>query len=87
MPQLISFSYSKGSDLVEVQAYVEDAVQVAPATLYDPPEFATAACRGVLLWDDPIDHTNAPTQEQIERMLAWVDDWVVIPPIEFDDDE
>lgn len=83
MPRLIAYSWSKGSDFVEVQAYVEDAVQVAPATQDDPPQFASAACTAVLLWDDPITHENAPTREQVERMLAWVTDWVVIPPIEF----
>lgn len=85
MPELISFSWTRGSDLVTVQAIVEDAVQVSPATLYDPPEFGSAPCTAVLLWDDPITHENAPTQEQIERMLAWIDDWVVNEPIDFDD--
>jgi hypothetical protein len=86
MPQLIAFSYSKGSDLVQIQAYVEDAVQVSPATELDPPQFASAACTAVIIWDEPIDAENAPTAEQIERMLAWITDWYVVPPL-FDADE
>ena len=86
MPRLIAYSWSKGSDFVEVQAYVEDAVQVAPATEDDPPQFAAAPCKAVLLWDDPITPDNAPTREQVERMLAWITDWVTIPPVELPDE-
>lgn len=83
--QLIAFSYRQGSDLVHIQAIVDDAVQVAPATLYDPPEFGSAACETFVLWDDPITASNAPTQDDINRMLPWIDDWTAIPPICFDD--
>jgi hypothetical protein len=83
--QLICFSYEHGSDLVRIQAYVDDAVQVAAATLYDPPEFGSAACETFVLWDDPITSKNAPTQEDIDQMLPWITDWMAIPPISFDD--
>ena len=88
MPQLISISYSKGSDLVEVQALVEDAVQIAPATENDPPQFGSAVCKAVLHWEDPINGTNAPTTDQIKRMLAWIpkEDWYMLPPIDFADE-
>jgi hypothetical protein len=86
MPQLVCFSYTKGSDLLNVQAIVEDAVQIAPATDVDPPQFGSALCQAVLLWDDPITPENAPTREQVERMLAWITDWVAVPPIEFADE-
>jgi hypothetical protein len=96
--QLISYSYSKGSDILHVEAIVDDAVQVLPATHLDPPEFDSAQthldppefdsahCQAVILWDEPLDHTNAPTREQVERMLPWITDWCAIPPITFDDD-
>ena len=89
MPRLICFSYRNGSDHVEVQAYVEDAIQVVPAFRDEPPQFASAPCKAVLLWDRPIDAENYPTAEQIERMLAWIPhtDWVAIPPITFPEDE
>ena len=83
--QLIAFSWKAGSDFVHVQAMVDDAVQVAPATAFDPPEFASAPCEAVVLWDDPISPANAPTHKDIERMLPWIDDWAAIPPISFDD--
>jgi hypothetical protein len=83
--QLIAFSWKTGSDFVHVQAMVDDAVQIAPATAFDPPEFASAACEAVVLWDNPISPANEPTHNDIERMLPWIDDWSVIPPISFDD--
>lgn len=88
MPKLVSHSYKRGSNLIEVHAIIEDAIQIAPATATEPPQFGSALCKALLLWDDPIDHTNAPTGEQIERMLAWIpkNDWYAIPPI-FPDDE
>ena len=61
--QLISYSYTRGSDALFVQAIVDDAVQVLPATHLDPPEFDSAHCQAVILWDEPLDHTNAPTRE------------------------
>ena len=86
MPQatLKNFSYSKGSDLVEVYAIVEDAVQVSPATLHDPPEFASGYCVTTLLWDEDITPENAPTQADIEKRLPFIpaEDWTYIPPIE-----
>jgi hypothetical protein len=84
--QLISYSYSRGSDILHVEAIVDDAVQVLPATQLDPPEFDSAHCEAVILWDEPLDHTNAPSREQVERMLPWITDWCAIPPITFDDD-
>ena len=83
--QLVQFSYTSGSDYLTVQAIVEDAVQVAPATRFDPPEFGSALCEAVVLWDEPLSPDNAPTQAEVERMLPWVGDWCVVPPIEFDD--
>ena len=58
--QLICFSYERGSDLVRIQAIVDDAIQVAAATRYDPPEYGSAACETCVLWDDPITDENAP---------------------------
>lgn len=88
MPKLVSYSYKRNSNLLEIQAIVEDAVQVAPATATEPPQFGSALCKAVLLWYEPISHANAPTGEEIERMLAWIpkNDWYAIPPI-FSDDE
>ncbi|MEK9986387.1 MAG: hypothetical protein VW879_16740 [Opitutae bacterium] len=88
MPKLVCFSYKRGSNLVDVQAIVEDAVQIAPATATEPPQFGSALCRAVLVWDDPIYRTNVPTADKIERMLCWIpkNDWYAVPPI-FSDDE
>jgi len=83
--QLICFSYERGSDLVRIQAIVDDAIQVAPATRYDPPEYGSAACETCVLWDDPITDKNTPTHDDIVKMLPWIDDWTAIPPISFDD--
>lgn len=83
--QLVQFNYTTGADYFTVQAIVEDAVQVAPATRFDPPEFGSALCEAAVLWDEPLSPDNAPTQAEVERMLPWIDDWCVIPPIEFDD--
>jgi hypothetical protein len=88
MPKLVSYSYKRNSNLLEIQAIVENAIQVAPATATDPPHFSSALCKAVLLWYEPISHANAPTGEEIERLLAWIpkNDWYAIPPI-FSDDE
>ena len=89
MPQakLVNWSYQKGSDLVEVHAIVEDAVQVSPATLYDPPEFGSGYCVTTILWDEEVTPENTPTQADIEKRLPWVpsEDWTYQPPIGFDD--
>lgn len=83
MPKLVSHSYKRGSNLIEVQAIVEDAIQIAPATATEPPQFGSSLCKAVLIWDDPIDSTNAPTGDQIKQMLAWIpkNDWYAVPPI------
>jgi len=86
MPQLKLFSYAKGSDLVKVQAYVEDAIQIAPATEFDEAQFGSALCETYVVWSEPITADNAPTHEHIERMLAWITDWIVVPPISFEDE-
>ena len=85
---LKNFSYTKGSDLIEVHAIVEDAVQVSPATLYDPPEFASGYCVTTILWDEEVTPENAPTHSDIKKRLPWIpsEDWTYVPPIEFPDD-
>ena len=85
--QLVQWSIKQGSDLVEIQAIVEDAVQVSAATLYDPPEFASGLCVTTLLWDEDITQENAPTRDDIEKRLPWIpaEDWTYLPPGGFDD--
>lgn len=83
--QLVQFNYKRGSDVLHIQAIVEDAIQVLPATMFDPPEFGSALCETALLWDEPLTPDTVPTAEQVQQMLPWIDDWCVIPPIDFDD--
>jgi len=83
--QLVSFQYKQGSDYLHIHAIVDDAIQVLPGGRFDPPEFGPAMCETVLVLDDPITADNAPTNEDVERMLPWINDWSVIPPIEFDE--
>ena len=84
--KLKTHGYTKGSDILHVTAVVDDAVQVAPATAYDPPEFGAALCETWILWDQPLTHENAPTTEQLSRMLPFIDDWKAIEFGGFDDD-
>ena len=85
--ELVSFSFENGSDLVEVTALVDDAVQVLPATSMEPPEFDSGYCVTTLLWDEDITPANAPTQSDIENRIPWIpsEDWYLIPPSELDD--
>ena len=84
--KIVAFSYEKGSDLVEVQAIVEDCIRVLPATRYDPEEWGSAHCTTTLLWDNPIiPGVNEPTLADIEKMAPWAD-WQVTPPIGFEED-
>lgn len=84
-PQLVQFNYKMGSDLLSIHAIVEDAVQVLPGSRFDPPEFGPALCETVVVLDDPITGDNAPTEDDVLQMLPWINDWCVIPPLEFDD--
>lgn len=85
--ELVSFSYENGSDLVQVTALVDDAVQVLPATSVEPPEFDSGYCVTTLLWDEDITPGNAPTQSDIEQRIPWIlpEDWNLIPSPSFDD--
>lgn len=90
MPRLQTLQYTKGSNLVVVHAYVEDMVQVVPATAEEPPQFGGAYCSAVLHWDgDPYAPGNKPTFERVEQILAFLQDhieWYPVPPIEFPGD-
>lgn len=83
MTHLIAVSYELGSDLVDVQALVDDVIETRAQTLLDPPEFGPAVCRTTILWDDPVTEENKPTSKAITKMLPWLTDWEVIPAIEF----
>tara|TARA_R100000152_G_scaffold20709_1_gene15473 strand:+ start:10299 stop:10571 length:273 start_codon:yes stop_codon:yes gene_type:complete len=84
--KIVAFSYERGSDLVEVQAIVEDCILLSPQTLLDPEEWGPAHCTTTLLWDEPIvPGVNEPTKEDIEKMAPWAH-WEVTPPIGFEED-
>ena len=85
---LKNFSYTKGSDLVEIHAIVEDCVQISPATLTDPEEWGSGYCVTTILWDEEITPENAPTLADIEKRLPFIpaEDWTYIPPIEIPHD-
>jgi len=76
--ELHSFELVEGPSgpFIRFVARIADAIQVSCATLYDPPQFGSALCRGSLLLgdDDPL-----PLTEQDFSVLAYeVSTWVPI---------
>lgn len=68
-----------GNRLV-ITAYVDDAVQVAAATRFDPPEFGTALCRCSILWDESYGEPPLHSARLLMTLAEAADDWVAIHP-------
>ena len=63
--------------LAHFDAVVDDAVQVKPATLIDPPELGPALCRGSLRLGDDEWWGVMTAQKQLE-FAQQVDEWTPI---------
>ena len=90
MPLLKSVQTTQGSEEVLVYAYVEDMVQVAPATQQEDPQFAGAFCWTLLHWSgDPQDPLHGATLKRVEQAITLLKDleWYPVPPITFPEDE
>lgn len=65
-----------------VTAYIEDAVQVAAATRFDPPAFGTALCRCSILWDESYGDPPLHSAHLLMSLAEASDNWEVIHPDE-----
>ena len=63
-----------------VTAYVEDAVQVAPATRFDPPAFGTALCRCSIPWDESYGDPPLHSEHLLMGLAEAYDEWEAIHP-------
>ena len=75
-----SIEYDPQTEELYFEAQVDDCIQVAPATLYDPPAFGCARCSCSLLWTqtqgEPFD---PPTKDNILAHLQTSSpDWQII---------
>ena len=67
-----SFHFDADAGILYLRAYVEDVVQVSPATRFDPPEYGTALCEGSVFWDSDV----PPTEHDAEQWLEVVNEWI-----------
>jgi hypothetical protein len=74
MPELFTYSFDPETSYIHAVAYVEDMIQVSPATRFDPPEYGTALCSTDILWSDDA----TPTQKEVIEALDDVIDWDVV---------
>ena len=63
-----------------VRAYLDDAVQVAPATRFDPPAFGSALCECVMLWDESYGDPPLHSEHLLMVLAEVADDWEAIQP-------
>ena len=61
-----------------VRAYLDDAVQVAPATRFDPPAFGSALCECVILWDESYGDPPLHSEHLLMVLAEAADDWEAI---------
>ena len=63
-----------------VRAYLDDAVQVAPATRFDPPAFGSALCECVILWDESYGDPPLHSGHLLMVLAEASGDWEAIHP-------
>ena len=63
-----------------VGAYLDDAVQVAPATRFDPPAFGSALCECVILWDESYGDPPLHSEHLLMGLAEAYDEWEAIHP-------
>ena len=78
---LDTLSYEKDSEIVYVEADVEDAVLMRPETRHDPEEWGPGRCYAEILWplDDPL--MGFPMSDAVERFCKTNPfiEWTLIP--------
>ena len=67
-----------------VRAYLDDAVQVAPATRFYPPAFGSALCECVILWDESYGDPPLHSERLLMVLAEAADDWEALPPEDFE---
>ena len=68
------------SDRLVIYAYVDDAVQVAPATRFDPPAFGSALCRCSIPWDSEYGEPPLHSSALLLQLANNYDDWEAVHP-------
>ena len=75
--EIFDWDYNEETEMVSVEAQVEDAVMSSPATLYDPAQWQSGRCIAEILWPTEFE---PPTLERIEQHLISSDpNWELIP--------
>lgn len=69
--------YFEKDDVLVVEAIVEDAAVVRPATRHDPEEYGNALCRGSMYFSDE-DLIPATDAELVAMLEEAIDTWEVI---------
>ena len=69
-----------GGNYAHIEAVIEDMVQVAAATFYDPPVFQAAVCATKVLLSDDDDLSGYQYDEEVMELAEDVpdQDWEVI---------
>ena len=65
-----------------IYAMVEDCVQVAAATAFDPPAFGSAMCRCSIPWDAEYGDPPMHSPDLLMQLARAYDDWEVLHPDE-----
>jgi hypothetical protein len=65
-------------DRLTVRAYLDDAVQVAPATRFDPPAFGSALCECVMLWDESYGEPPLHSEHLLMVLAEAADNWEAV---------
>ena len=65
-------------DRLTVRAYLDDAVQVAPATRFDPPAFGSALCEGGMLGDESYGEPPLHSEHLLMVLAEAADNWEAV---------
>ncbi len=81
--EIYDFEYNPNSEVVYVEAEVEDAVQSYPATRYEPEQWTHGRCSTSFMWN--IDEDGPVNKKNIAKYLeTYEPDWILVP---FDNSE
>jgi hypothetical protein len=78
--EIYLFEYNEKEGTVYVEAEVEDAVQISPATQYEPEQWTHGRCATDILWDVE-DEVFGPLSKEVllKHLNESENDWMLIP--------